>query len=316
VSAILVSADRVVVYRGKRRALDEVTLSVAAGEVIAILGPNGAGKSTLLQAIAGILEADSGTISRNGRVAAALQSPALARPSVLANIELALAWWGVPRGRERTEQAMTALRNMRADHLAQQAALTLSGGEARRVHLARTLATNADVLLLDEPFAGLDSSTRADLLYESASALRDPARAVVVIVHDRAEARALADRVVVLLEGRVRADGQPKEVFDQPPDEQVAEFLGYEGWLVDGNTRVRFRPSDVQIVRGGPVAATVTRTVPLEYGVRVELAALGGELIAHVSEPGPAIGSQVQVQLSAGARFPAAAITSSPNPLP
>jgi ABC-type sulfate/molybdate transport systems ATPase subunit len=303
VTSTIVSIDALVVHRGKRQVLDNVTLSIAAGEVVAILGPNGAGKSTLLQTIAGVVEPTSGTIARNGRVAAALQSPALARRSVRANVELALAWWGVPRGSVRSDRAIAALRTMRADHLSGRAALTLSGGEARRVHLARALALDADILLLDEPFAGLDASTRADLLYESASVLRDGQRAVVVVVHDRAEARALADRVVVLLDGRLRADGLPRDVFDRPPAEDVAEFLGYEGCIVEDALRRRYRPSDVEIAEDGPIEARVVRTVPLEYGVRVELAVHGGSLVAHVAEPGPGVGANVRVRLGPGVSF-------------
>jgi ABC-type sulfate/molybdate transport systems ATPase subunit len=192
---------------------------------------------------------------------------------------------------------------MHADHLAPRQARSLSGGEARRVHLARAIALDADALLLDEPFAGLDPSTRADLLYESADVLRDPSRATVVVVHDRAEARALADRVVVLIDGQVRAEGHPSCVFDDPADETVAEFLGYEGCLVSGSQRVRYRPSDVQLDEAGDVTGCVSRAIPLEHGVRVELATAGGVLVTHVPEPGPAIGSTVRVRLGRGARF-------------
>src|SRR3954467_14216276 len=99
----------------------------------------------------------------------------------------------------------------------------LSGGEARRVHLARALALKADALLLDEPFAGLDAPARAELLYDAASALRDGRRATLVVVHARAAAWALAARVVVLLEGAVAADGTPADVFGRPPTPAVAE---------------------------------------------------------------------------------------------
>jgi ABC-type sulfate/molybdate transport systems ATPase subunit len=302
-SSPLVKAEAVVLVRSPRTILDQVSLALEPGEVVAVLGPNGAGKSTLLHVIAGLIPPTSGTVERNGRVAAALQSSALARRSVLANVELALSWWGVRRGTSRRDRALAALTAIHADHLAAQPARTLSGGEARRVHLARALALDADVLLLDEPFAGLDASTRADLLYESVPILRDPRRATVVVVHDRAEARALADRVVVLIDGRIRAEGPPREVFDRPPDETVAEFLGYEGFIADATRRARYRPADVHPDANGPVSARVVRAIPLESGVRVELSVPGGVLVTHVAEPGPAVGSEMRLRLDAGAIF-------------
>ena len=117
---------------------------------------------------------------------------------------LALAWWGVPRG-ERQARAVEALRALGAAHLADRPALSLSGGERRRVHLARAIAVGADVLLLDEPFAGLDFEVRASLLEDALSALRSPTRATMVVVHDRAEAWALADRLLILIDGELVA---------------------------------------------------------------------------------------------------------------
>ena len=180
--------------------MHDVDLTLRRGDVLAVLGPNGAGKSTLLAALAGLIPPAGGTIERHGRVAAALQAPALAGRTARGNVEAALAWWGVPR-RARRERALAALESMGAMQLEHRPAAGLSGGEARRVHLARALALRADVLLLDEPFAGLDAPTRADLLDDATAALVDDRRATVIVVHDRAEAWALADRVLILLGG-------------------------------------------------------------------------------------------------------------------
>src|SRR5205085_2312666 len=182
-------------------------LTLDRGEVVALLGPNGAGKSTLLGALAALLPATAGRIGRTGRVAAALQAPALAHRSAQANVEAALAWWGVPRS-ERRERALASLDAMGAARHAQTQATSLSGGEQRRVHLARVLAVDPDVLLLDEPFAGLDAAARADLLYDAASAFRSPTRGTLIVIHDRSEAWALADRVMILLDGRIAATGR------------------------------------------------------------------------------------------------------------
>ena len=125
-----------------------------------------------------------------------------------------MGWWGVPRA-ERAERALGALELLHVEHLADRFADRLSGGEARRVHFARALALGSDALLLDEPFAGLDPPTRAELLSDTSAALRDDDRATMVVVHDRAEAWALADRLVVLLDGRVAAQGTPHEVLER-----------------------------------------------------------------------------------------------------
>jgi ABC-type nitrate/sulfonate/bicarbonate transport system ATPase subunit len=299
----IVTARGVAVARAGTEVVRGIDLDVRAGEVVVVIGPNGAGKSTLLAALAGLLPAARGAIERRGRVAAALQAPALANRTARANVEAALAWWGVPR-RERGERALAALHAIGARGLAGRPSRTLSGGEARRVHLARALALQADALLLDEPFAGLDPPARAELLYDAASALRDARRATLVVVHDRAEAWALADRVVVLLDGAVAADGAPAAVFGRPPTAAVAEFVGFTGRLEEPGALRLLRPQDVALDDDGPLRARVTRLVPVEDGVRVELALDRGRLVALAPAPGPPPGAEVRVRLTGGATFP------------
>jgi ABC-type sulfate/molybdate transport systems ATPase subunit len=296
-------ARGVTVARAGTEVVHDVDVDLAAGEVVVLIGPNGAGKSTLLAALAGLLVVERGTFDCGGRVAAALQAPALANRSARANVEAALAWWGAPRG-ERTERALAALHAIGARGLADRPARTLSGGEARRVHLARALALEADVLLMDEPFAGLDAPTRAELLYDAASALRDPVRATLVVVHDRAEAWALADRVLVMLDGRIASDGDPATVFGSPPSAAVAAFVGFVGRIEAPDAVRLFRPQDVILDPEGPLRARVTRLVPVEEGVRVELALDDGRLVAHAPVPGPRRGEEVGVRLLGGVRFP------------
>ena len=151
----LLRCDHLSVARDKRVIVHDASLELRAGEVVALLGPNGAGKSTLLDCLAGALPAHAGTITRNGRLAIALQSGDMAYRTALKNIELALGWWGVQRS-QRRERATNALRALGVGHLADRQAPELSGGERRRVHLARALALEPEILLLDEPFAGLD----------------------------------------------------------------------------------------------------------------------------------------------------------------
>ena len=293
--------------RGSREVVSDVSFELRAGELVAVLGPNGAGKSTLLEALAGSLEPASGKITRSGRVALALQSPDLARRTVAANVELALGWWGVPRA-QRRERAAGALAAMKADHLRGRAASTLSGGERRRVHLARAVSVRPDVLLLDEPFAGLDAATRAAMLDDTGAALRAWTTAALVVVHDRAEAWALADRLLVLLEGRLVADGPPRELLERPPTVEVARFLGFDGTLSLPTGEVQLvRSHHVTLDPEGPLRARVSRSIPLEDGVRLELTLDEGRLYAVSPLPGPATGDQVRVRVTGGVCFPGSA---------
>ena len=300
--AVLRARD-VSVERAGIEVVHDVDLDVRTGEVVVLLGPNGAGKSTLLAALAGLLPVSNGRMERHGRVATALQAPALARRSARANVEAALQWWGVPR-RERRRRAVAALKAIGAGALAERPAGTLSGGEARRVHLARVLALDPDAMLLDEPFAGLDPPTRAELLYDAASTLRDERRATLVVLHDRGEAWALADRVLVMLGGRIAADGAPTEVFGAPPTPEVAAFVGFAGQLEENGAVRMLRPQDVTLAEDGPLRARVSRLVPVEEGVRVELTLDHGRLVAMAPAPGPEPGAEVSLRLHGGVRFP------------
>jgi ABC-type sulfate/molybdate transport systems ATPase subunit len=304
----LLAARGLAVARGRREVLHDIDLELHAGELVVLLGPNGAGKSTLLDALAGAVEPHAGAVERRGRVAVALQSPDLARRSVLANITAALHWWGVPRS-QRRERAGAALRALGVEQLSGRPAVALSGGERRRVHLARALAVAPDVLMLDEPFAGLDPETRGGLLADAATVLRAPGRATLVVVHDRAEAWALADRLLVLIDGRILADGPPASLLAAPPSPAVARFLGYDGELRDGPELVLTRPVHVRVDPAGPLLATVARATPTEDGARLLLTLDAGRLSAIVDGPAPAIGETVRVALSGGVRFGAGAST-------
>jgi ABC-type sulfate/molybdate transport systems ATPase subunit len=303
----LLTCAGVGVRRGERLVVADVDLELRRGEVVALLGPNGAGKSTLLGALAGMLAPATGTIARHGRVAIALQAPELARRTVLENVTLALGWWGVARP-QREGLARAALEQLGVAQLAGRDAAALSGGERRRVHLARALAVEPDVLLLDEPFAGLDAESRAALLEDSVTTLRSAARATLVVVHDRAEAWALADRLVIMLDGRVAATGPPRELLATPPTEEVARFLGYDGVLEGAEGRLLTRPVNVVLDPGGPLAARVVRRVPLEDGVRVELEldrgdAWSGRVFTTSPLPAPELEDDVRVRIEGGALF-------------
>ena len=300
----LLRCDRLSVHRGRREVVRDVSLELRAGEIVALLGPNGAGKSTLLDALGGALAPSQGHVEHLGRVAVALQAPDLARRSALANITLALAWWGVPRS-ERGRRARDALRAIGAEHLAERAASSLSGGERRRVHIARAIAVQPDVLMLDEPFAGLDAEARANLLEDTASALRSDTRATLIVVHDRAEAWALADRLLLLMDGRLVASGPPQQVLERPPSAFVARFLGFDGTLQNGTQTILTRPPHVTLDPSGCYSARVTRSIPLEDGVRLELELDNGRLYTVSPLPAPRIGDTVRVTVNGGIQIDA-----------
>jgi len=226
------------VCHGERTLLNLAALSLAPGEVLALMGPNGAGKSTLLQAAA-LLQmprsgeiwlagerADRGTRRRLRReTAMVFQAPLLFDTSVLANAASGLRFRGLAR-REAERRAHLWLERFGVDHLAARHARSLSGGEAQRVSLARALATEPRLLLLDEPFSALDTPTRATLVPALATQLRATATTAIVVTHDVAEAIALADRIGILLAGRLVQIGSVDEVIARPDSAAVAAVLG------------------------------------------------------------------------------------------
>jgi iron complex transport system ATP-binding protein len=224
----------VTVRRGTRVVLQNLSFSLSDGEILAVIGPNGSGKSSLVMAAAGLLVATNGTIRLGGRDLASLTAPLRARAvayvpqrselvaplavrTVVAMGRYAAA--GAAFGEapaQETAQVDAALAAVDASHLAERSFAELSGGEAQRVLIARALATGADILLLDEPTSALDLGHRLaldDILRKRAQA----GDAVLVALHDLNEARALADRVLLLDRGTRSALGAPDEVIAPAP---------------------------------------------------------------------------------------------------
>ena len=244
--------------RGGRQTLEIEDLTIRAGEHVSVLGPNGAGKTTLLRLVAGVDLPASGTLTLDGvstsrggvelrrRVAYATQRPGLLSTSVRRNIDLPLRWRKVPRGTRATRTA-AALERLRITHLADRPARMLSGGEQQRVNLARALALDPEVLLLDEPAAGLDAQTRSAFFTDLEDALADRATTVLQVSHRADEAFRFADRVVVLGDGHVHQVGTPDELNLRPADAQVAALVGYDN-LVDATVQ----PDGAVLVGGAP----------------------------------------------------------------
>jgi ABC-type sulfate/molybdate transport systems ATPase subunit len=287
---------------GGRRLVAVPALDIAAGETLAILGPNGSGKSTLLRALAHLDNASrSGTVLLDGQiattadlrraVAAVLQRPVLQRATVLDNAAAGLRLRGVRRTQAR-QQAEPWLDALGVAHLAGRNARTLSGGEAQRVAIARALSIAPRVLLLDEPFTGLDATTRTDLLADLRAALDRLSAAVLLVTHDREEARALAQRTALLVNGEIRQIGPTADVLDAPADPDCATLLGFTTQLpptlTGRNVLLVARPERCSPLPGSgpPPPGTVVfdgvlrRVVPLGGAVRLDVDTTTGPVAA------------------------------------
>ena len=279
----------VLAVRGVRRryangyALDVDALDVLAGEVLGVIGPNGAGKSTLLRVLGLLERPDEGRVFFDGRavnardalaerrrIATVFQEPLLADTSVADNVALGLSFRGVSAAAARP-RVIRWLERLGVLALAERSARTLSGGEAQRVALSRALVLEPEVLLLDEPFAGLDAPTRAALIVDLGTILRGDRVTTVLVTHERGEAQALADRVAVLMGGRVRQLDHTARVFYAPAFEDVARFVGVET-LVTG--RVLGRTAGVTTVevsgRFVEIAAEAMQGARVRIGIRPE----------------------------------------------
>ena len=226
---------------GGRTVLDGVSLSVAAGELVAVVGPNGAGKSSAIRALAGLLPLAGGTVRLGGDDLAGLSPRARAGRVAYLPQQRRIAWnlpavevaaLGAPflAAADALARARAALEEVEAAHLADRGVAEMSGGEQARVLLARALATGAAGLLVDEPIAGLDPEAQLMVL-ERLKARADAGQAVLVSLHDLALAARFADRVVVLDGGRVVADGAPMAALTS---EVMARTFGLTARWIDG----------------------------------------------------------------------------------
>jgi sulfate/thiosulfate transport system ATP-binding protein len=292
---------------GDFAALDNVDFEVPAGSLTALLGPSGSGKSTLLRAIAGLDQPDSGTITIDGRDVTRLPPQrrgigfvfqhyaAFKHLTVRDNVAFGLKIRRRPKA-EINEKVDNLLEVVGLSGFQTRYPSQLSGGQRQRMALARALAVDPQVLLLDEPFGALDAKVREDLR-AWLRRLHDEVHVTTVLVtHDQAEALDVADRIAVLRDGRIEQVGSPTDVYDTPANSFVMSFLGAVSTL-NGNL---VRPHDIRVGRSpdmkiaaddgtaeatGVVRATIDRLVMLGFEVRVELtnAATGGPFIAQIT---------------------------------
>jgi len=228
---VLAARDIAVERRSRhgRFRLEVEELALRRGEVLAVLGPNGAGKSTLLRTLAGLETPEVGRVVRGAGVVATLvfQRPAAFAGSVLHNAGAALLGGGHARAEVR-RRALAALRSFGIEHLAERRAATLSGGELRRLALARAMALAPTALLLDEPYDDLDVAGQAALTRDLRRAIAETGVAVAVVTHDLRRALLLADRIAVLCDGRLQQQGPRAEVLACPAGPRVARLVGMD----------------------------------------------------------------------------------------
>lgn len=310
---------------GSFEALRDVSLRVETGELVALLGPSGSGKTTLLRVIAGLEIPDDGTILLEGedstlqgvqqrRVGFVFQHYALFRHmTVFDNVAFGL---NVRPRRERPskqaieEKVMSLLRLVQIDRMAYRRPAQLSGGQRQRVALARALAVEPKVLLLDEPFGALDAKVRKELR-RWLRRLHDEINVTSVFVtHDQEEALEVADRVVVMNEGRIEQVGTSEEVYNHPANPFVYNFLGdvnlFHGRVQDGQPYI-VQPGDAETTGEGAKSALVfVRPHLLDIDFHPSGAQSFRGTIAHINPAGPIVkievtsewGNSVQVNLA------------------
>jgi sulfate transport system ATP-binding protein len=274
-------------------ALEDVSVEVPSGSLTALLGPSGGGKSTLLRIIAGLEEPDSGVVEIAGTDATRLPPQsrnvgfvfqhyaAFKHMSVYRNVAFGLEIRKRPK-EEIRRKVNELLELVHLEQFAHRRPAQLSGGQRQRMALARALAVEPQVLLLDEPFGALDAQVRKELR-KWLRRLHDEVHVTTVFVtHDQEEAMEVADSIVVIAGGRVEQVGAPSELYEQPANDFVMSFLGPVTQLGD----VMVRPHDLELTgepNGTTIAGTVVRVVRLGFEVRVEVLVEGVEMWAQLT---------------------------------
>jgi sulfate/thiosulfate transport system ATP-binding protein len=280
-------ANRVTKRFGEFVALDDVSLEVEEGSLTALLGPSGSGKSTLLRIIAGLEYPDQGEIRIFGEDATGVKPQkrgvgfvfqhyaAFKHMTVRDNVAFALTIRKRPKAEIR-ERVAELLKLVQLEPFADRYPSQLSGGQRQRMALARALAVEPKVLLLDEPFGALDARVRGELR-EWLRRLHDDVHVTTIFVtHDQEEAMEVADQIAVMNKGRIEQVGDPRDLYELPETEFVMSFVGPVN-RVDGSW---VRPHDLELQldpNDGAVEAMVDRVVHLGFEVRVDLTRFDGE---------------------------------------
>jgi sulfate transport system ATP-binding protein len=274
---------------GDFAALDDVSVAIAGGSLTALLGPSGSGKSTLLRVIAGLEEPDEGKVLILGEHATGLPPQkrgvgfvfqhyaAFKHLTVRENVAFGLRIRKRPKDeiRERVDELLELVQLY---GLAERYPAQLSGGQRQRMALARALAVEPKVLLLDEPFGALDARVRKELRSWLRRLHEDVHVTTVLVTHDQEEAMDVADRIVLMNEGRIEQTGKPRDLYEHPASEFVMGFVGPVNRL--GDSFVRPHDFEIELEANGTAReAIVKRVVHLGFEVRVEVALRDGNEI-------------------------------------
>lgn len=308
------------VERQGRLVLEIDELTIPGGKISAVLGRNGAGKTTLLRVLSGLLRPSAGSVRLgemmlwpspppSARPSLAFQEPVFLRGTVRDNLELALSLRGVGEAERRT-RAEEAARDLEVLHLLDRPARELSRGEGQRVSLARALSLRAPLTLLDEPLGALDAMVRARLLHELPRLLRARGGTAMIVTHDREEAFFLADYLIVLIGGRVRAAGDAGSVLRSPPDVNTAELLGYTVVSLGGTggAALGVPPGELSLGEGPyGLEMLVERSVDRGSHYQVIGVVAGTRMLARapIDAPSPAPGERVPVTPGYAVELPA-----------
>ena len=271
-------------------ALEDVSVEVGSGSLTALLGPSGSGKSTLLRIVAGLETADAGSVSIDG-VDVTGRPPqkrgvgfvfqhyaAFKHMTVHDNVAFGLRIRKRPKA-EIEERVSRLLQLVQLDRFAKRFPSQLSGGQRQRMGLARALAIDPSVLLLDEPFGALDARVRAELREWLRRLHEETHTTTVIVTHDQDEAMEVADEVAVMSQGRIEQVGTPREVYERPENEFVMTFVGQAHRIGDAFVR----PHDLEVTlepNGATREVMVERIVHFGFSVRIDLVDAEGERLS------------------------------------
>lgn len=309
----------------KVKIIHSLDLLINPGEIFVLMGPSGSGKTTLLKGIAGLVPVTSGRINwkkGHGSTGLVFQEPRLfPHLTVLENISFGLKVRGIP-AKERRSKALEFLTYLQLEGLENRYPHQLSGGQQQRVSLGRALVLNPDLLLLDEPFASLDTSLRKDLISWLYDLQRKLGFSILWVTHYLDEALSVADMVGVMLEGQLRQVGTPAELFQQPASEKIARFLSlpnrfskerWSGWfkgkfaLPEKFNRGWIDPSQLEMIgetdsfeeRAGILTGIITKVRPSREGFSITVAVDGAEMEVTMTgwERVPVIDEKIYVRV-------------------
>jgi len=328
--------DKLTLAYGDTVAVKDLDLSISKGELVALLGPSGCGKTTTMRSIAGLLSPASGRIMLDGdeitRVSANKRNVGLVFQSyalfphltVYENVAFGLRLKGIG-GKDLDAKVTSGIKSVGLAKFADRKPAELSGGQQQRVALARSMVMEPKVLLLDEPLSNLDARLRLEMRAELQRVQKETGVTMIFVTHDQIEALALADRIVVMLNGGIEQIGTPEEIYNKPVSAFVADFVGFEnvfalenGKLATSNSLVELSAPAPQAAKGlawrprmvnlgsGPYQGTVRGTSfagnTREYLLDTPLGPIKAEVDAEL--PTHAIGSTLPFDLPLAAAAP------------